>query len=119
MELNKIVNKVPSSNSMRYVPDDFKKIARSMEQQFINHMIQQMEKTSLSSNETQADSFYKGLQRDERAKIITELSGEGSLKELILDQIYPERYRNETSYNAFINSQNQKLNAYKKNIGDI
>ena len=119
MELNKIVNKVPSNNSMKYVPDDFKKIAQSMEQQFINHMVEQMEKTSSNSSETQADSFYKGLQRSERAKIISELSGEGSLKELILDQIYPDRYRNEASYNAFLSSQNQKLNAYKKNTGDI
>ena len=42
MELNKIVNKAQSNSSMKYVPDDFKKIAQSMEQQFIKHMVEQM-----------------------------------------------------------------------------
>ena len=114
MEVNKLVNTVQTKDSYQYIPKEFKQIAKSMEQQFIEHMLQQMEKTSGSNTESTADNYYKGLQRTERAEIFSQLSGEGSLKDLILDQIYPEKYRNQLSYSAFVKSQQQKLDAYQK-----
>jgi Rod binding domain-containing protein len=114
MELNKLVNTISKKENYQYVPKEFKKIANSMEQQFMEHMLQQMEKTTGEKTESTADSYYKGLQRSERAEIFSQLSGKGSLKDLILEQIYPEKYRNELSYNAFVKSQEQKLDAYQK-----
>ena len=114
MELDKLVNTISTKEKYEYVPKEFKQIAKSMEQQFIEHMLQQMEKTTGENSESSADSYYKGLQRTERAEIFSELSGEGSLKDLILDQIYPEKYRNQISYNAFMKSQQQKVDAYQK-----
>ena len=114
MELNKFVNTISRKENYQYVPKEFKQIAKSMEQQFIEHMLQQMEKTSGTDSDSTADNYYKGLQRTERAEMFSQLSGEGSLKDLILDQIYPEKYRNQISYDAFVKSQQQKLNAYQK-----
>ena len=114
MELNKLVNTISKKENYQYVPKEFKQIAKSMEQQFIEHMLQQMEKTSGADNESTSDNYYKGLQRTKRAEMFSQLSGEGSLKDLILDQIYPEKYRNQISYDTFVRSQQNKLNAYQK-----
>ena len=80
-----------------------------MEKQFIEHMLEQMEKTTGNKEDSTANNYYKSLQRNERSEIISNLSAEGSLKELILDQIYPEKFRNETSFNAYKNMQNNNI----------
>ena len=41
-----------------------------------------------SSTESTAESYYKSLQISERAKTMSQLSREGSLKNLILDKIF-------------------------------
>ena len=109
MEINKLVQ--PATNfkkSTEYIPSEFKEAAASMEKQFVEHMLEQMEKTTGKKEDSTANNYYKSLQRNERSEMISNLSEEGSLKELILDQIYPQKYRNETSFNAYKNMQANK-----------
>ena len=105
---------VPTSSSFKksaeYIPKEYRDVAASMEKQFIEHMLEQMEKTTGKKDDSTANNYYKSLQRNERSEIISNLSEEGSLKELILDQIYPHKYRNETSFNAYKQMQNNKIN---------
>ena len=116
MEIKNILPTINHSASKKqeYIPEEFKKIAESMETQFIEHMLKKMQDTTGQEDISQADSYYSSLQLSERAKVLSDLSGERSLKGLILDQIYPEKYRNEIAYNAFQKSQNEKINAYNK-----
>lgn len=110
MDINKLVPSVSSfKKSADYIPKEFKQVATSMEKQFIEHMLEQMEKTTGKPEDSTANNYYKSLQRNERSEIISNLSDEGSLKELILDQIYPQKFRNETSFNAYMKMQDNKL----------
>jgi Rod binding domain-containing protein len=109
VEINNVVpSAIAKNKSTDYIPKEFKEVASSMEKQFIEHMLEQMEKTTGQKEESTANNYYKGLQRTERSEIISNLSAEGSLKELILDQIYPQKFRNETSYNAYQKMQSSK-----------
>ena len=87
-----------------------------MESQFIEYLFKKMESGQLGEQEeSQADKYYKGLLTTERAKIFSDQSQGKSIKSLILDQIYPERYRNPQSYNAFLQSQKAKqINQYQQ-----
>jgi Rod binding domain-containing protein len=90
------------SNNSQYIPDPYKKVASSMEQQFANFMLTEMQKTAgeESGNDTGTD-YYKSLLQTERAKTMS-AKGDGlGLKKMILEQIYPQRLRNEITYNNF------------------
>lgn len=92
-------------NNYQYVPSKFIEVAESLETQFINHMLKQMEATTGEEEGSTAENYYKDLQTTERSKMMSRVSDSGSLKDLILNQIYPEQYRNEVTYNAIMNQQ--------------
>ena len=102
----------------KFIPERFKEVAASMEQQFAEMMIDQMAKT-VDENPVDGDSagmdFYKSLQKGERAKALTEQNSLG-LQSMILDQIYPKRMRNEMAlkqYEAQANRIHHNLPSYK------
>ena len=102
----------------KYIPKKYKEVAANMEQQFAEMMIDQMAKT-VDENEVDGDSagmdFYKSLQKGERAKALTEQNNLG-LQNMILDQIYPKRMRNEMAlkqYEAQANRIHHNLPSYK------
>ena len=105
-------------DSSKYIPDDFKKVAQGMETQFLEYMLKKMNDTvDKSTPESTANNYYESLQTSERAKVMSQLNKEGSLKNLILDKIYPSKFRNEQAYNAYMksklsvtNSNNIKIN---------
>ena len=114
----KSVNQGPQIDDREYIPKQFKEVAASMEQQFAEMMIDQMAKT-VDENEVEGDSagmdFYKSLQKGERAKSLTEQNNLG-LQNMILDQIYPKRMRNELAlkqYEAQNNRIHHNLPSYK------
>lgn len=73
------------------VPKAYKDVASGMETQFINHMIKQMRKSvHRVSPESSAEKFYNSMLDQERAKTMSETQGVG-IKEIILDQIYPQK----------------------------
>ncbi len=102
----------------QYIPKQFKEVAASMEQQFAEMMVEQMAKTvdeSDSEGGGMAMDYYKSLQKGERAKALTEQNNLG-LQNMILDQIYPKRMRNEMAlkqYEAQANRIHQNLPSYK------
>ncbi len=90
------------SENVEYIPDPYKKVASSMEQQFANFMLKEMNKTtgSQSKGDTSSD-YYKSLLTGERAKAMSEKGDGLGLKKIILDQIYPHKLRNKMAYENF------------------
>ena len=96
------------AKSYKYVPSKFIEVAESLETQFVNHMLKQMQATTGEKPGSTAENYYKDLQTTERSKLMSKVSESGSLKDMILNQIYPEQYRNETTYNAIMRQQEEK-----------
>ena len=110
------INAIPTvkkQSDLKYVPKEFREVASSMEKQFIQHMLEQMEKSTGAPTDSSANNYYKSLQRNERSQIISDLSDEGSLKHLILDQIYPKKFRNKVSFDAYLKTQGNGQNYHK------
>jgi Rod binding domain-containing protein len=89
------------------VPTEYKNIAAGMEKQFAEHMIAQMNSTVGGEEKNSAEAYYEGLMDSERAQKMVETNGGLGLQDMILDQVYPRRMRNETSFKAY---QNQNVN---------
>ncbi len=86
----------------QYIPKQFKEVAQNMEQNFAEYMLSQMNK-AVDSNESEESTgmdYYKGLQTSEQAKIMAMKNNLG-LQDVILDQIYPKRMRNEMALKQY------------------
>ena len=116
MNVGSQVDIISQKNKYQYVPQKFIEVAESLEGQFINHMLKQMEITTGAEPGSTADAYYKDLQLSERSKIMAKKSEAGGLKDMILNQIYPEQYRNEQTYNAIMASQKNKIKNYQNQI---
>ncbi len=102
MQLIQNAKKAAPKNTQQYIPEPYKNVAKGMEKQFAEFMVKQMNKTvGGSSNEGSGAAYYKSLLTSERANAMSENNGGLGLQNLILDQIYPERMRNEFSYKRF------------------
>lgn len=104
------VNQRQIEDDTRFIPQQFKDVAASMEQQFVEIMLDQMGKT-INENEESANpgmDFYKSIQKSERAKIMTAQNNLG-LQNMVLEQIYPKRLRNEMALKHY-EAQNQRIN---------
>ena len=113
------LNSGKTIDDRQYIPKQFKEVAASMEQQFAEMMVEQMAKTvdeaDAEGGGGMAMDYYKSLQKGERAKALTEQNNLG-LQNMILDQIYPKRMRNEVAlkqYEAQANRIHQNLPSYK------
>ncbi len=115
MKLNNLNTTIIKDDSYKYIPSKFLEVAESLETQFINHMLKQMQATTGEKPGSTADNYYKDLQTNERSKLMSQTTNKGSLKDLILNQIYPEKYRNEITYNTILKQQNAR-NIYKDQI---
>ena len=93
----------------QYIPDPYKKVASAMEKQFLNVMISKMNQT-IKKNDKNSSSmdYYQGLLTQERSSIMANNNGGVGIKKLILDQIYPNHFRNKITFNHFQKSQEQK-----------
>jgi Rod binding domain-containing protein len=99
-----------------YIPKQYQEVAESMETQFAEAMIKQMNQTiDETPNEDSGMDYYKSLQTTERAKMMAKQNNLG-LQTVILDQIYPKRMRNEMAlkqYEAQANMIHHNLPSYK------
>ncbi len=111
MELNK-----KSIDDRKFIPRQFQDVAESMEAQFAESMLKQMNQTvNESPDEDSGMDFYKSLQTSERAKMMSKQNNLG-LQNVILDQIYPKRLRNEMGlkqYESQSNMIHHNLPSYK------
>lgn len=113
----KSVEQGPKIDDRQYIPKQYKEVAASMEQQFAEMMLDQMSKT-VDESESEGGmgmDYYKSLQKSERAKTMTSQNNLG-LQDMILNQIYPKRLRNEMGlrqYEAQNNRIHHNLPSYK------
>ncbi len=109
-------NHAPIKNDFRFIPKEYKDVALSMEQQFAEIMINEMNKSKGENSElSQAGmDFYESLETNERAKILASQNSLG-LQETILNQIYPKRLRNEFSYQQYQKQMEMVRNSLIKN----
>ena len=103
--------KKPEVKTKEFIPDDFKKVATGMEQQFLQYMLQQMNNSvQKTGEESTAGKYYKGLLDTERAKSFSNSDlGHTDIKSLILNQIYPQKFRNQAAYNAYQKSKGSMI----------
>ena len=115
----KSINK---SNDSKFIPDPYKKVASSMETQFLNFMISKMKNTINKNNpESSAVEYYNGLINKERSDIMAKNNGGLGIQKLILNQIYPPHLRNKASYEYFMknlqpNANKQKIQKYSPDV---
>jgi len=102
----------------KFIPKQYQEVAESMEQQFAEFMLKQMNKAvdeSESQDSGGSMDYYKSLQTTERAKMMAKQNNLG-LQNVILDQIYPKRMRNEMAlkqYEAQADRIHHNLPTYK------
>lgn len=105
-----------SIDDRKYIPKQFQEVAEGMESQFAEAMLKQMNQTidEAPSEDTGMD-YYKSIQTTERAKMMSKQNNLG-LQNMILDQIYPKRLRNEIAlrhYEAQADLIHHNLPSYK------
>ena len=121
LSIRKIKNTSLRDDS-KFIPDPYKKVASSMETQFLNFMISKMKNTIDKNNpESSAVEYYNGLINKERSDIMSKNNGGLGIQKLILNQIYPSHLRNKASYEYFMknlqpNANKQKIQKYSSNL---
>ena len=85
-----------------YIPREYRKVAQGLEEQFARFMIDEMEKTTGRNDKTTAGNYYQSLLNSHRAKIMSETNGGLGLQDMILDQIYPAKFRNKEAYELYL-----------------
>lgn len=101
----------------KYIPKKYQEVAESMEAQFAETMVKQMNQTidETPGEDSGGMDYYKSLQTTERAKMMSQQNNLG-LQNVILDQIYPKRMRNEIAlkqYEAQADLIHHNLPSYK------
>lgn len=104
--------RIQKPSNEQFIPDPYKKVAKGMEEQFANFMLEEMNKTTNEAEgQDSASQYYKSLMTGERAKAMAESSQGGlGLQKIILDQIYPQRLRNKIAYDNFNARENAQMN---------
>lgn len=104
----------------RYIPQQFKDIAQGYESQFVRLMLEEMRKSAPPVEEVStAQDYYNQITDDERAKILSEVNGGLGVSKLVLDQIYPQKFRNKASYDSYLKILDQgKVSNQKMKMGD-
>ena len=116
ISITRPVHVQPMGQGKEYIPEPYKDMARGMEKQFLEFMIEQMNKTThFSEPSSTAANYYKDLLTGERAdKMARNHEGVG-IQDIILDQIYPKEKRNHLAYQAYLKtmqSQGLRNNPY-------
>ncbi|MDO9181239.1 MAG: hypothetical protein Q7U04_02465 [Bacteriovorax sp.] len=105
-----------SVDDRKFIPKQYQEVAESMEAQFAETMVKQMNQTiEETPNEDSGMDYYKSLQTSDRAKMMAKQNNLG-LQNVILDQIYPKRMRNEMAlkqYETQANLIHHNLPSYK------
>jgi len=100
-------------DEFKNIPKPFKEAARGIEQQFVEFMVQQMHKTTGAPEDSNtATNYYNDLLYKEESNRMTEHKNGLGIQKLILDQIYPKKFRNVdalTAFNAQTKSQNKRF----------
>ncbi len=100
----------PNSDGKEYIPENYKEFAQGLEKQLADVMVKEMTKSiSRANGESTAMNYYNDLLNDKRSEGLTKTNGGLGLQDLILDQIYPRKFRNKKAYEASLQDKNQFL----------
>jgi Rod binding domain-containing protein len=83
------VNPIRPQVNPEQIPAAYREVAQGLEAQFVELMLQEMEKTVHHSATDQASEFYRSTLNNERAKLMAEHGGGMGIAQMILQQIYP------------------------------
>lgn len=117
--LNTLQNIDPRSKHLadkyRHVPKPYLDFAQGMEERFTKHLLGEMNKTINKANpDSQANKIYNSFLDNERAKLMSESQTGLGIKDIVLDQVYPN-WRNKPAQQALntyqqVNSQKGERN---------
>lgn len=85
----------------RFIPEPYVEVAKSMEQQFAEFMLSEMQKTTGEEIDGAGADFYKGMMNTQHAEQIVNSDNGLGIQNVILDQIYPKHLRSEMAYNGY------------------
>ena len=80
-----------------------------MEQEFAKMMIEQMKSGIGEDNTNTTKNYYDSLLTNEQSLAMVNNKKGLGIQDLILDQIYPKKFRNPASYQSFVKEQNKNL----------
>jgi Rod binding domain-containing protein len=95
-------------NDRNYIPDEEKQFARQLEQQYVEYLVKKMQENTGQTINTTGGRHYQDLLNTERAKMLTQSNGGLGIQDMVLDQIYPKKFRNPESLNAYLQHRNGK-----------
>ncbi len=104
------------SNGREYIPEDHKKFAKAMESQFAELMLKEMKKAVGKKDMNQAEQIYDSMLLKERSKSMAD-NKDSAIQELILKEVYPEKFRNKQNYDLYQQNQN-KFKKHKVSMHD-
>ena len=82
-------------DKFKNVPKPYMQVAEGMERQFTNHLLGEMRKTiDKTEARSNAERIYESMLDDERAKLMANSENGLGVKEVVLNQIYPQ-YKNQ------------------------
>lgn len=93
--------KLAEGQDRRFIPEPYLDVAKSMEQQFVEFMMNEMQKTTGEEIQGAGADFYKGLMNTQNAEQMVNNRGGIGIQNVILDQIYPKHLRSEMAYNGY------------------
>lgn len=103
-----------SKLDLQKVPEQYRNIAKGMEQQFVQFMIEQMHKSAPSTQEdSSATKFYKSLLTQRHAEIMTDKDEGLGIQHMILEKILPDQIKDRLR--VVNNNGNEKYQAQIKN----
>lgn len=86
--------------NLNSVPKEYLDVAQGMETQYLNFMLGEMQRgVNQVEPDNNATKYYKSLLDYERAQIMAKTENGVGLKEIILDQIYPQHLRRDLTTN--------------------
>ena len=109
MPISNIQKNVLPGRVIKDIPEAYLNVAKGMEQQFIQFMIEQMKKTvDMANPESSALKFYQSILDNHHANIMADKNNGKGLQKVILDQIYPAHKR--------VTSRRHGVDRYTNNI---
>ncbi len=103
------IDSIKKKSGYEYVPKPYLEMAEGMESQFTEMMYKEMEKTTGKEEGSTAEDYYNSLLNEQRSKTASAEDGIG-IKKMILDQMYPAKFRNKENYDAYLKTQNAHIN---------
>lgn len=98
------IERIKRDNGQSHIPKPYLDIAENLETQFSDMMFKAMEKTVGKDEGSTAEEYYNSLLNEQRSKMASNDEGMG-IKKIILDQIYPQKFRTKENLDAYQKSQ--------------